>query len=421
MIFCDPACGCGNFLVVAYRELRKTETDVIVEIRRREGQSGMALDVSWEQKLNIGQFYGFELNWWPAKIAETAMFLVDHQANRELADAIGVAPDRLPITITAHITHGNALELDWDEILPEVPGETYVFGNPPFIGQYTKTSEQTADMKRVWGKDYDGYLDYVTAWHAKSKDLLAKRKGQFAYVTTNSITQGQPVPALFGPLFRENWRIKFAHRTFSWDSEAPGKAAVHCVIVGFDRATALRPRLWDYPSVKGEPVEIPVDRGINAYLIDGPNVLVTKSMQPISPRLPPCAFGSKPTDGGHLIIEVDEYEEVMADAVAAKYVRPFRMGRELVQGLDRWCLWLEDLDPADLPRSPVLRSRIEACRQFRELSSTGGDAYKRRNTPHLMKISPYRPKADYVGIPQEYKQPPWRRTNPGRNSICRIE
>ena len=137
---CDPACGCGNFLVVAYRELRRIETDVIVALRKLQGLEGdAAFDVSWEQKLSIGQFYGFEINWWPAKIAETAMFLVDHQANRELARAIGVAPERLPISITAHITHGNALEFDWAEVLPATTGTTYIFGNPPFIGQYTKT------------------------------------------------------------------------------------------------------------------------------------------------------------------------------------------------------------------------------------------------------------------------------------------
>ena len=166
-VFCDPACGSGNFLVVAYRELRRIETDVIVAIRELEGDATMVWDVSLEQKLSISQFHGFELNWWPARIAETAMFLVDHQANVELATRIGMAPDRLPISISAHIHHGNALALDWAVALPDAP-MTYLFGNPPFIGQYTKTQEQTADMKQVWGKDYDGYLDYVTGWHAQS-------------------------------------------------------------------------------------------------------------------------------------------------------------------------------------------------------------------------------------------------------------
>ncbi|EFM44583.1 hypothetical protein HMPREF0277_0380 [Corynebacterium accolens ATCC 49726] len=208
LIFCDPACGSGNFLLLAYRELRRIETDVIVAIRQRRGETGMSLNIEWEQKLSIGQFYGFELNWWPAKIAETAMFLVDHQANKELANAVGRPPERLPIKITAHIVHGNALAVDWRNALPETVGQTYIFGNPPFIGHQTKSKQQRAELKAVWGKDFGGYLDYVTGWHAKAKDLLADRLGEFAYVTTNSITQGQPVPALFGPLFREGWRIK---------------------------------------------------------------------------------------------------------------------------------------------------------------------------------------------------------------------
>lgn len=412
MTFLDPACGCGNFLVVAYRELRAIETRIIVALREKEHQITASMDVSIDQRMNIGQFYGFELNWWPAKIAETAMFLVDHQANRDLAAAIGDAPERLPIAVTAHIVHGNALRMDWNAEIPAETARTFVFGNPPFIGQYTKTAEQTADMKAVWGKEYDGYLDYVTAWHAKSADLLKERHGDFAYVTTNSITQGQPVPALFGPLYREGWNIKFAHRTFSWDSEAPGKAAVHCVIVGFTRTPAVpkytdklrapdvvRQRLWDYERQKGDPVEVPLVTGINAYLVDGPNVLVRKSSRPVSPEIPFATKGSQSTDGGNLIVEKADYAVVAADTVAAKYLRPFIGSRELVRGLDRWCLWLENLDPKDVRSSDILRNRIEACRRFREAGSKTGDAWKLRDTPHLMRPHPGRPKVDYVGIP----------------------
>lgn len=398
-IFIDPACGSGNFLIVAYRELRKIETDIIVAIREREGEAGLSLDVSWEQKLSIGQFHGIELNWWPARIAETAMFLVDHQANRELAARIGNAPERLPIAITAHITHGNALALDWRELLPKTNGQTFVFGNPPFIGQHTKTDEQGDDMRRVWGDDYDGYLDYVTGWHAQAMKLLAERPGEFAYVTTNSITQGQPVPALFGPLYREGWRIKFAHRTFAWDSEAPGKAAVHCVIVGFTRDRGVKQRLWEYSNVNGEPVPMPVDQGINAYLIDGPNILVKKRMKPLSAQLPKAFFGSKPVDGGNLVVEVNEYDEVAADPIAAKYLRPFRMGRELVRGLDRWCLWMADDDfaPSDIAKSPVLKKRVEGVREMR-LNSKKKATRDSAATPYLFQEN-HQPKGPYVGIP----------------------
>ena len=268
-IFCDPACGAGNFLLTAYKELHRIETDLIVAIRQRRGETGMSLNIEWEQKLSIGQFYGFELNWWPAKIAETAMFLVDHQANKELANAVGRPPQRLPISITAHIHHGNALALDWAQTLPSAIGETFIFGNPPFLGHATRTTEQAEELRTLWGTKDISRLDYVTGWHAKCLDFFKNRNGRFAFVTTNSITQGDQVPRLFGPIFKDRWRIRFAHRTFAWDSEAPGKAAVHCVIVGFDRQDSPAPRLWDYPNVKGEPVAVPVERAINGYLVDG--------------------------------------------------------------------------------------------------------------------------------------------------------
>ena len=398
-IYVDPACGAGNFLNVAYAKLREIETDIIVERRKRSGAGTGSLDISFDQLLTIDKFYGIEINWWPAKIAETAMFLVDHQANRHLAAKIGEAPDRLPIEITATIIHDNALQLHWPEIFPKPAGTTFIFGNPPFIGQYTKTAEQTADMRTVWGQDYNGYLDYVTGWHAKSKDLLKERLGEFAFVTTNSITQGQPVPALFGPLYREGWKIKFAHRTFAWDSEAPGKAAVHCVIIGFTKYPPRKPALWDYPDVKGEPHAVPVSNGINAYLLDAPNLLIMRRSKPLSPQLPRIYFGAKPTDGGHLIVEADEYDTVAADPIAAKYLRPFRMGRELVQGLDRWCLWMagDDFDPKDISRSPILRQRVEAVREYR-LQSKKKATREAADTPYLFQEVRHSDTA-YVGIP----------------------
>lgn len=402
MAFCDPACGCGNFLVVAYRELRKIETDIIVAIRQREGLSDFSLDASWEQKLSIGQFYGFELNWWPAKIAETAMFLVDHQANRELALRIGNAPERLPITITAHIRHGNALSLDWAEALPTAIGETLIFGNPPFLGHATRAVEQANELRKLWGTKDISRLDYVTGWHAKCLDFFENRSGRFAFVTTNSITQGDQVPRLFGPIFGHNWRIRFAHRTFAWNSEAPGKAAVHCVIVGFDRAHEPRPRLWDYPDVKGEPVAVPVERAINAYLVDGANVLVDKRKHPLSPELVPAVFGNMARDGGNLLVEPDEYEEVMADSIAAKYVHRFVGARELVRNSSRWCLWLLNLDPEDIPKSPVLKERLNAVREFRA-ESKAQSTRDMAATPHLFGQRS-QPETQYLCIPRHVSE-----------------
>lgn len=402
LIFADNALGAGNFLIVAYRELRRIETDIIVEIRRREGQTGMSFDVTWEQKLSINQFYGCELNWWPAKIAETAMFLVDHQANMELAHRIGDAPNRLPIKIAAHIHHGNALHLDWAKFIPETKGKTYLFGNPPFIGD-SRAENQLADLERAWGESKKiSRLDYVTGWYAKSLELLEQRDGEFAYVSTNSITQGDQVPRLFSEIFDRGWRIKFAHRTFAWDSEAPGKAAVHCVIIGFTRDRGTKQRLWDYPDVQGEGVEVALEMGINAYLLDGPNVLVTKASRPISKEIEKTAYGSKPTDGGFLIIDPEDYDRFMADPVAAKYVHRYVGAREVLHNADRWCLWLDGMDPADLYRSPLLKERVQKVKEFRE-ASKAQSTRDFAQFPHLFRQRAKREVA-YLCIPRHVSE-----------------
>ena len=394
----DPACGSGNFLTVAYGRLRDIETQIIVERRRRAGVKDMALDVGLETKVTIDQFHGIEINWWPAKIAETAMFLVDHQANRRLALAIGDAPNRLPITITAHIHHANALTTSWEDLLATGrTGPVYIFGNPPFLGHDSRTKKQAAELRAVWGRKDIGRLDYVTAWHKKSVDFLASRAGEFAYVTTNSITQGDQVPRLFGPLREAGWHVKFAHRTFAWTSEAPGKASVHCVIVGFTREPAGRARLWDYRTPESEPEPVPVGTGVNAYLVDGPEVLVTAHQSRVNAQLPPVTFGSTPRDGGHLIIKPEQYADFMADPIAAKYVRRFIGAVELLHGKNRWCLWLTDLDPDDPSRSALLRERIDAVEKWREESSSA-DANAAAATPHLFWWRA-QPEVDYLCIP----------------------
>lgn len=380
--FLDPACGSGNFLTVAYGRIREIETQVIKEIRTRTANTQMALDATWETKVTIDQFHGIEISWWPAKIAETAMFLVDHQANRALAAEVGEAPNRLPISITAHIEHRNALTTDWTTLIPPSTGHSYVFGNPPFLGHDSRTEEQAAELRAVWGRKDIGRLDYVTGWHAQTMRFLRNRSGEFAYVTTNSITQGDQVPRLFGPLQTNGWHVKFAHRTFAWTSEAPGAANVHCVIVGFTRDMSTKQRLWDYATPKGDPVPLDVRTGINAYLVDGPEVLAVAHHGTLNPQLSTVSFGSTPRDGGNLIVEPGEYQTVMADPVAAKYVRPFRGAKELLHGKERWCLWLVDLDPADVSRSPVLRRRIEAVRAWRN-ASPSADANAAAATPHL--------------------------------------
>lgn len=398
-VYIDPACGAGNFLNVAYAKLREIETDIIVERRKRSGTGTGSLDVSFDQLLTIDKFYGIEINWWPAKIAETAMFLVDHQANRYLAAKIGEAPDRLPIEITATIIHADALTVDWGKAFPRPTGKTYVFGNPPFLGDHTRTPQQLALMKKAWGTDKLSRLDFVTSWHALTLRFMKERPGEWAFVTTNSIVQGDQPARLFKPIFDLNWRIKFAHRTFKWDSEAPGKAAVHCVIIGFTRDRTIRPRLFDYEHVQAEPIEVRVRQDINAYLVDGPNVLVGKRNKALSPDVPKVVKGSMKTDGGYLIVEPEDYTRVMNDPIMAQYVRPYMGSYELINDVPRWCLWLEDMDPNAPSQSLELRQRLAGVEAER-LKSTAATTRDWARFPHLFRQRGLVSDVPYVAIPE---------------------
>ena len=409
----DPACGCGNFLVVAYRELRSLDTEILVRIRELElarkdndeFQATMFFDDRGEHAeimVQLDHFFGIEIEEWPARIAQTALHLAHHQANREMERLLGQAPSILPLSTSAHITIGNALRTDWTQVCPPSP-TVRIVGNPPFIGQSMRSEEQTDDLRVVWGDGYDGYLDYVTGWFIMASQYFhaVPRGGRFAFVSTNSIAQGAPVPALFRPLLEGGWRIRFAHQTFAWTSEAPGAAAVHCVITGFDRGAPhekARPMIFTYLSPKALPEAVPVDH-INPYLVEGPDIFVDKRTTPLAPILPTVRFGSKPADGGHLIVEAKDYPRFAADTIAAKYLRPFRMGREVVRGLDRWCLWMntEDFDPRDIERSPLLKERVQGCSTFRS-HSTKQITKDGAKTAHLFQEN-HQPPGPYVGIP----------------------
>ncbi|CAL9478914.1 hypothetical protein SUDANB106_03018 [Streptomyces sp. enrichment culture] len=391
MRFLDPACGCGNFLVVAYREMRALDLQVLERLQQLEGkqewwQAGTMFFDKAHLSVRLENFHGIELEDWPARIAATALHLVEHQANQALELALGVGPDPLPLNKIHTIHVGNALRIDWASVVGP-SDRLYVMGNPPFIGISQRTTEQVADLKQVWGPHYHGSLDYVTGWYKKAADLFAKPRyaGAFAFVSTNSITQGEPVPNLFEPIFSTGWRIKFAHRTFAWTSEAPGAAAVHCVIIGFDKRSRKRARLFKYTgNLRGDGVELPVTEQITAYLTDGPNVLVKPRALPLAARLPEVRYGNKPTDDGNLIIEPEDYAQVIADPVAAKYVRRYVGARELLHGEDRWCLWLTNLAPEDLGKSTILKQRVQRVRDFRA-TSKAASTRKAAQTPHLFR------------------------------------
>lgn len=445
--FMDPACGCGNFIIIAYREMRKLELDILVRLRNLGqideselgslvvGTAGVSEGVrkrarSIEPLVTIDNFYGLELDPWPASIARTAMFLVERQMDQKMMEEFGYAPVRLPLAHSAHILEGDALtevdevsgeqvDRDWSKVLPVTVQDVtdgvrvYIAGNPPFVGQAKKGDEQDLGMRLAWGDDYAGYLDFATAWFAKAARYLKTLQeqaealkvkvvpGDFAFVSTNSIVQGQPVPSLFGPLFRDGWRLKFAYRTFPWESEATGKAAVHCVITGFTRSEVPEKRsvrVFDYDWSTRRTVERESVHALNAYLVEGPNVLVEKRSKPLSSLIPEVVRGSQPTDGGNLIVEVEDYPVVAADPMAARYLRPFVGAKELVQGLERWCLWLDDATEEEIASSPVLSARVAGVVHMR-VQSTKKVTQELAQTPHLFGEM-RQPLDPYVCIPR---------------------
>lgn len=381
----DPACGCGNFLVVAYREMRALDLLILKRLRELNDESELPQSLLFtreELPVSIENFVGIELEEWPARIAATALHLVDHQANQDMEMTLGMAPDPLPLGRFETIHVANALTTDWNRYL-EPSSTVRIVGNPPFLGPHSRSKEQLAEMQAVWGMKDLGRLDYVTAWYKKASDYFHfTRGGRFAFVSTNSIAQGDQVPRLFPPLFAEGWRIRFAHQTFAWTSEAPRAAAVHCVIVGFDKEPKTPARIYRYTELRGTPTEVPTS-SISAYLVPGPsNVIVTARSTPLSPELAPVVLGSMAKDGGHLIIEPSDHAAVLADPIARKYVRRYLGSRELIHGESRWCLWLADADPNDIATSPVLRERVDAVRRFR-LAAKAESTNAFASIPHL--------------------------------------
>ena len=371
--FFDPACGCGNFLIIAYRELRTLEIEVLKEI-----YAGGLFDKLGESLslIDVDQFYGIEIGEFPARIAETALWMMDHIMNNRLSLAFGQAYARIPLEKAPHIFHGDALETDWAGLLP--PEEcSFVFGNPPFVGAKYQTPEQRAQVRRIaaLGKT-GGTLDYVTAWFISAGAYVNAGSARIGFVATNSVTQGEQVAQLWPVLFdRCGLEIAFAHRTFAWGSDARGKAHVHVVILGLDRRENARAdtRLFSYPDINGEPEET-AHTALSPYLFDAgglvdPHMTVRGEASPIN-GLGKLIIGSKPIDGGHYIFDAQERAAFLEDEPgAAPFLRPFVGGaQEYLQGGMRWILVLHDAAPNTLARLPRVRDRIAAVRSYRGAS-----------------------------------------------------
>ena len=406
MTLFDPACGCGNFLIIAYRELRLLEIGVIREIRDATAATTQAvLDAAWQSVVDVDQFYGIELGEFPARIAETALWMMDHIMNNRLSLEFGQTFVRIPLEKSPHIVHGDALETDWSELLPS--GEcSFVLGNPPFVGAKYQTADQRAQVRGIasLGKS-GGTLDYVAAWFIKAGEYVKGSYARIGFVATNSITQGEQVAQLWPVLFgRCKLEIAFAHRTFAWGSDARGKAHVHVVILGLDRRNAARAekRLFSYPDINGEPEESG-HAALSPYLFDAgglsdPHLVVREESAPIN-GMGRLIIGSKPIDGGEYIFNAQERATFLeAEREAAPLLRPFIGAREYLQGGERWILALQDAPPEVLARLPRVRERIAAVRAYREASKSA-PTQKLAATPTLYHVNVL-PTAPFLVIPE---------------------
>ncbi|MBK8554985.1 MAG: class I SAM-dependent DNA methyltransferase [Lewinellaceae bacterium] len=393
--FLDPACGCGNFLIISYRELRELELLILRELYN--GGQGV-LDVREIMRVNVDQFAGIEYDEFPARIAEVAMWLIDHQMNLKVSDEFGQYFVRLPLDKAAKIVHGNALRVDWADVVPKEE-LSYILGNPPFIGTAYQSAGQKEDMAYIFhGVNSFGMLDYVTAWYVKAAQYIQNTRAKVAFVSTNSISQGEQVGVLWGEMFnRYGMKILFAHRTFSWSNEARGNAAVHCVIIGFAAFDVPEKRIFDYEHIKGEPTERKV-RNINPYLVPGNDVCLQSISNPIC-NVPKMQSGSATRDGGFLVLSKDEKEGVVKKRPESeKFFRRFISGDDFINNIERWCIWLKNVPPNEFREIPEFQERFKQVKTFRENSTRPGTK-KMAALPYLF-AEERQPNWDFVLIPK---------------------
>jgi hypothetical protein len=429
--FLDPACGCGNFLIITYREIRLLELEVLNMLNKLNKQYHQMefLDISLFFKVNVDQFYGIEYEEFPARIAEVAMWLIDHQMNMLCSVETGQKLFRIPLVKSAKIFNANALQTDWnnliypdnsitlsakdaeiiinsrveepqaeygkvklkvehykivDEFSESKPTSKfdYIIGNPPFIGSKIMSQSQRNEVV----KEFDniqgaGVLDYVTAWYIKAAKYIQGTKTKVAFVSTNSIVQGEQVGVLWQILFNKyQIKIHFAHRTFKWSNEAKGNAAVYCVIIGFANFDTNEKRIFEYENIKGEAHEVKA-KNINPYLVDAKDVLITKRTSPLC-NVPKMSFGNMPLDGGHLLLSDEEKTEfILKEPKAAKFIKPLISAYEFLNGQKRWCLWLVDVDNTEIRQMRGVIKRVDLVKKFR-LASVRISTIKKAETPN---------------------------------------
>lgn len=436
--FLDPACGSGNFLTETYLSLRKLGNECIkVELNIGEGELALTYKAEDLIQVSIQQFYGIEINDFAAVVAKTALWIAESQMMKETAKIIEKDLKFLPLHTYANIIEGNALRIDWESVVPK-SDLNYILGNPPFVGYAYQSKEQKDDLETVM-KGFGKNIDYVAGWYYKAAQMMQGTQIKAALVSTNSITQGEQVAAIWKPMFEQfGLHFDFAYRTFRWDSEANIKAHVHCVIIGFSckkechtdsqaakaaiSITSMQNEAKphselltqfqkeskkDFPLGKSNPCgnkkiflnesQFIEAKNINGYLLDAPDIFIEKNSKPIC-DVPEMLRGSQPTDDGNLILSVEEKEEyIKKEPQGEKFLRPFMMGKDFLDRKPRWCFWLVGANPSDLKKCPILIKRIEAVREFRE-KSTKAATRQKAETPTLFdEIKDC--KTNYVAIP----------------------
>ena len=374
--FFDPACGSGNFLTESYTSLRRLENEALRIIYGGDRVIGEMADPI---KVSINQFYGIEINDFACSVAQTALWIAEAQMMQETDEIVGFNLDPLPLKTYTNIHEGNALRMDWNDVVPAGKLD-YIMGNPPFVGARWLTSGQREDIKNIFGPKWknSGILDYVCCWYKKAFDYMNGTMCRAALVSTNSITQGEHVAAIWKPLFEMGLHFDFAYRTFIWDSEASEKAHVHCVILGFSIGLSERQRMI-YDSSSVTPAQ-----NINGYLLDAPDVFIESRVKPLC-DVPEIRKGNQPTDGGNLIIEKDDYNEfIKKEPAALPFIKRFFGAKEYLNNIPRYCLWLVNVTPSQLKAMPAVMDRVTKVREMRLASSDPG-THRLADTPTVFR------------------------------------
>ncbi|MBR4041358.1 MAG: SAM-dependent DNA methyltransferase [Bacteroidaceae bacterium] len=388
LTFLDPACGSGNFLTETYLSLRRLENEVISQLHGGQAMLGAFVNPI---KVGIHQFYGIEINDFAVTVATTALWIAEAQMMAETERIVHMDLDFLPLKSYTNIVEGNALRIDWNEVIPATK-LNYIMGNPPFVGARWMNKDQKADVLDIFGSKWPGVgdLDYVSCWYKKASDLILGTTIKAALVSTNSISQGGAVTNLWKPLFDTGINIHFAWHTFRWDSEASIKAHVHCVIIGFCDKGCCNNRIIYLNELQSIEAN-----NINGYLLDAPNIFIEKRQKPIC-DVPQICLGGQPIDDGNFILTEDDL--VACDSIAMKYVRKFMMGKDFIDRKPRYCLWMKHINPSEAKQSPFIMERVKNVREFR-LSSNRASTLKAADTPFLFG-APFECMGDYIALPK---------------------